>query len=83
MKEVVLLAIAAILLLAYSHYYSAEVDPYIYDEIQILKRKVDSLDRKHTLYLEHLEKCSFIDNESVEVGHDNYLRKKKIMGDRK
>ncbi len=40
--------------------------------------RMDSLEKRiitfETLYRDHLENCSFISNDMIRVGHDNYLQ---------
>ena len=52
---------------------------HIREEKNSLETKFDSQTKA---VLEHYSKCSFIDKASIEVGYDNYLRKKTDLTER-
>lgn len=47
-------------------------------EVIFLKKLVLKGANRDSLYREHMGKTLYIDNNSVEIGHDNYLRLKNI-----
>lgn len=42
--------------------------------IDSLENEISNYVYLQTLYIEHLSKCSFIKNDQIEVGYDNYLK---------
>jgi hypothetical protein len=44
--------------------------------VKQLEEQVELLSRRDSLIREHYKECMFLSKESVEVGHDNYLRVK-------
>ena len=45
--------------------------------IQFLLKKIERKTHRDSLILEHYRECSFIADDQIEIGFDNYLRIKK------